>query len=136
MAVINTFDVSTLKNNPSNLTSVNLQNIIGDGSKFFNNYFNKPISISSARDDAIVAYFENLTGSVDSAMVLASAVIYTSVAVGIEPIAVLDEFKKLDRGVLNTYLCQLLNLNRVGTSLVGVKTKAPKNKYVSRTIIQ
>ena len=107
-----------------------------DGTKFFNNYFNKPVTISTAKDDAIVAYFESITKNTKSATVLASAVIYTSSALGIDSMSVLDEFKKLDRGVLNTYLCQLLNLNRIGTSLLGVKTKLPKNKYVSRTIIQ
>lgn len=136
MAVVNKFDLSALKNTPSNVGGINLQTFIGDGSKFFNNYFNKPITISTAKNDAIVTYFETLTGDVTSATVLASAVIYTSGALNVDPMSVLDEFKKLDNGVLNTYLCQLLNLNRVGTSLLGVKTKTPKNKYVSRTIIQ
>jgi len=136
MAVINKFDLSSLKNNSTNLKAVDLQSIIGDGTKFFNNYFDKPVVISTAKDDAIIAYFETVTGNTKSATVLASAVIYTSSALNIDAMAVLDEFKKLDKGVLNTYLCQLLNLNRVGTSLLGVKTKTPKNKYVSRTIIQ
>ncbi len=136
MAVVNKFDLSSLKNNPSNVQAVDLQTIIGDGTKFFNNYFNKPITISTAKDDAIVAYFESLTRDHRSAIVLASAVIYTSSSLGADPMVVLDEFKKLDKGVLNSYLCQLLNLNRVGTSLLGVKLKTPRNKYVSRTIIQ
>lgn len=136
MAVVNKFDLSSLSNNPSNVQAVNLQAIIGDGTKFFNNYFNKPISISTAKDDAIVAHFESLTGDNRSAIALASAVIYTSTSLGVDPMVVLDEFKKLDKGVLNSYLCQLLNLNRVGTSLLGVKLKTPRNKYVSRTIIQ
>lgn len=136
MAVVNKFNLSSLQNNPSNVQAVNLQTLIGDGTKFFNNYFNKPVTISTAKDDAIVAYFEGLTGEQHSAIVLASAVIYTSSALGVDSMVVLDEFKKLDRGVLNTYLCQLLNLNRIGTSLLGVKLKSPRNKYVSRTIIQ
>jgi hypothetical protein len=136
MAVINKFDLSSLKNNSTNLSAVDLQTMIGDGTKFFNNYFNKPVTISTAKDDAIVAYFEKVTGSTKSATVLASAVIYTSSALSVDSMAVLDEFKKLDKGVLNTYLCQLLNLNRVGTSQLGVKLKTPRNKYVSRTIIQ
>jgi hypothetical protein len=136
MAVINKFDLSSLKNNATNLSAVDLKSIIGDGTKFFNNYFDKPLTISSAKDDAIVAYFESITGNTKSATVLASAVIYTSSALNVDPMSVLDEFKKLDKGVLNTYLCQLLNLNRVGTSQLGIKLKTPKNKYVSRTIIQ
>lgn len=135
MAVINNFNFDSLKNNPSNLQAINLQSLIGDGTKFFNNYFTATITISSAKDDAIVSYFEKMTGNHQSALALASAVIYTSQVLGIDPMQTLDEFKKLDRGTLNQYLCQLLNLSRIGTSLLGVKTKAPKNKYVSRTII-
>jgi hypothetical protein len=136
MAVVNRFDLTSLKNNPSNVNAVNLQTVIGDGTKFFNNYFSKHITVSTAKNDAVVTYFEGVTGDSTSALTLASAVIYTSNSLGVDVMAVLDEFKKLDKGVLNTYLCQLLNLNRVSTSLLGVKTKSPKNKYVSRTIIQ
>lgn len=135
MAVVNQFDLSQLKSNPGNLSSVNLNSLIGDGSKFFNNYFNSTITISSAKDDAVVSYFETVTKNKQSALALASAVIYTSSALGIDVMNVLDEFKKLDQGVMNEFLCRLLNLNRVGTSLLGVKSKRPGNKYVSRTII-
>ena len=66
MAVIDTF--AQLKNNPSNLGAVNLNNISGDGSKYFNNYFDKTITISSAKDDAILTYFEKFCENKESAI--------------------------------------------------------------------
>lgn len=133
MAVINTFE--QLKNSPSNLGAVNLNNINGDGSKFFNNYFDNTITISTAKDDAVVSYFEKVTANKESALALSSAVIYTARVQNMDVMAVLDEFKKLNKTQLTPYISYFLNLSRVGTSLIGVQNNPVKNKYVSRTII-
>jgi len=133
MAVIDTF--AQLKNNPSNLGTINLNNISGDGSKFFNNYFDKTITISSAKDDAILTYFEKICENKESALALSSAVIYTARVQNIDVMAVLDEFKKLSREQLGPYISYFLNLSRIGTSLIGVQNNPVRNKYVSRTII-
>lgn len=133
MAVVNTFE--QLKNNPSNLNVVDLNNLSGNGSKFFNNYFDNTISISTAKDDAVVAYFEKVTENRDSALALSSAVIYTARVQNIDVMAVLDEFKKLNKEQLGPYISYFLNLSRVGTSLIGVQNNTIKNKYVTRSIL-
>lgn len=134
MAVINNkFD--QLKHNPSNLNAVDLNRLVGDGSKYFNNYFDIPITISSAADDAILSFFEKITDSKESAVALASAVIYTSKVQSMDPMMVLDEFKKLSRDQLRPFVAYFLNLSRVGTSLIGVQTVPSRNKYVTRTIL-
>jgi hypothetical protein len=117
----------------TNLSAVNL-NTIGDTDKFFNNFFKATINVSPYQNDAIVSYFEQITDNKESALALASAVIYTSKQQQTDPMVVLDEFKKLDPGQLNAYLCMFLNLNRVGTSLLGVNTMPIKNKYIERSI--
>jgi hypothetical protein len=133
MSVINTFE--QLKNNPSNLSTVNLNNLNGDGSKFFNNYFDNTISISTAKDDAVVSYFEKVTANKDSALALSSAVIYTARVQNMDVMAVLDEFKKLNQTQLTPYISYFLNLSRIGTSLIGVQNNPARNKYVTRSII-
>lgn len=133
MAVVNTFE--QLKNNPSNLNAVDLNNLSGNGSKFFNNYFDNTISISTAKDDAVVGYFEKVTENRDSALALSSAVIYTARVQNIDVMAVLDEFKKLGKDQLGPYISYFLNLSRIGTSLIGVQNNAIKNKYVTRSIL-
>lgn len=117
----------------TNLSSINL-NTIDDTNKYFNNFFNQTIDISPAQDDAIVSYFQTITDNRESAVALASAVIYTSKQQLTDPMQILDEFKKLDKGQLNSYLCMFLNLNRVGTSLLGINTQPAKSKYVQRSI--
>jgi hypothetical protein len=117
----------------TNLSGVNL-NTTTDVDKYFNNFFKQPIDISPAQDDAIVAFFETVTDNKESAKALASAVIYTSKQQQTDPMQILDEFRKLDKGQLNAYLCMFLNLNRVGTSLLGVNTQPVKSKYVERSI--
>ena len=133
MAVIDTF--AQLKNNPSNLGAVNLNNLTGDGSKFFNNYFDKTITINTAKDDAILTYFEKFCENEESALALSSAVIYTARVQNIDVMEILDEFKKLNKDQLGPYISYFLNLSRVGTSLIGVQNSTLRNKYVLRTII-
>ena len=104
MAIVNPFD--QLKKNPSNLGQINLNALIGDGSKYFNNYFDKTITISTAKEDAVVSYFEKVTDNKESALALASAVVYTSRIQGIDPMLILDEFKKLNRDQLLPFIAQ------------------------------
>lgn len=133
MAIVNTFE--QLQSTPSNLGGINLNSVAGDGAKYFNNFFNKTITISTAKDDAIVSFFEKYADNKQSALALASAVIYTSRSQNMDPMLVLDEFKKLEKGMLSAYLSYFLNLSRVGTSLLGVNNQTVKNKYVARTIL-
>jgi hypothetical protein len=134
MAVINNkFD--QIKHTPTNLNAVDLNRLGGDGTKYFNNFFDIPITISSAADDAILSFFEKIADNKDSAVALSSAVIYTSKVQGIDPMAILDEFKKLSKDQLRPYIAYFLNLSRIGTSLIGVQTVPVRNKYVTRTIL-
>lgn len=117
----------------TNLTGINLDTTT-DVDKYFNNFFKQTIDISPLQNDAIVSFFETVTDNRESAVALASAVIYTSKQQQADPMQILDEFKKLNKGQLNAYLCMFLNLNRIGTSLLGVNTMPVKSKYVERSI--
>jgi hypothetical protein len=122
--------------NPTNLSSVNLNSLIErDVDKYFNNWFEIPVEVSSNVDAAIVAFFENATADKQSARQIASAVIYTSVKQGIDPMETLAEFQKLDIGELDTYTAMFLNFDRVGTSYLGLKNPPSVNKYVQRAIL-
>jgi hypothetical protein len=82
--------------NPTNLTGVNT-NVINPPvvDKFFNNYFEFPIIVSTNVDAAIIAHFEQIADNKESARALASAVIYTAIKQGVDPMAALDEFKNI-----------------------------------------
>ncbi len=103
--------------------------------EFFNNFFTKNYNISPNANDAIVSFFESFTETKEAAQALAAAVIYTSLSQEVDPMATLDEFKKIPAGELNVFVAMYLNLNRVGSSLLGVRNQPVTNKYVSRTIL-
>jgi hypothetical protein len=121
---------------PTNLTGVNTNAITPPNpDKFFNNFFNFPVEVSTNVDAAVVAYFEQIAENKDSAKALASAVIYTAVKQGINPMSALDEFKKIPIGELSAYTALFLNFERVGTSFLGLTNQPTQNKYITRAIL-
>ncbi len=106
-----------------------------NASSYFNNYFAPNVNVSPNIDASILAYFEELSYNKESARALASAVIYTAKSQGIEPMQALTEFTKLPTGELNAYLVYFLNIQRKGTSYLGITNQPITNKYVSRAII-
>ena len=102
---------------------------------YFNNLSLPPINVSEDVDDAVQGFFETLTGNSESARVLTSAIIYTSVSQGINPMSTIKEFSSLTRGDLNQYLVTFLNLNRIGTSVLGINTQPFTNQFVKRSIL-
>ena len=103
--------------------------------QFFNNFFTKNYSISANANDAVVSYFEEYTGSQEAGQQLARAVIYTSLSQEIDPMSVIDQFSKMSKGEIDDYLAMYLNLNRVGSSLIGTSNQPLQNKYVQRCIL-
>jgi len=122
---------------PSNLTSVNLAtNATSSAQTYFNNYYNGTLNITSNQNDAVTAYFEKVTnGNKQSAQILASTVIYTAISQGLDPMSIVQQFQEVPAGELSLYLAMFLNLNRVGTSLVGLNNQPVVNKYITRAIL-
>ena len=122
--------------NPTNLSSVNLNAIVEQNSnKYFNNFFEIPVEVSSNVDAAIVGFFERTTGDTESARQLASAVIYTSIKQGLDPMETLAEFQQIDPGQLDAYTALFLNFDRIGTSYLGLANIPKINKYIQRSIL-
>lgn len=120
---------------PTNLTQINLNSLSPrDTNKYFNNFFEIPVEVSSNVDAAIIAYFEQIADNKESARALASAVIYTSVKQGLNPMETLKEFQRLPKGELDAYTAMFLNFERKGTSYLGVSNQPQINKYVQRSI--
>jgi len=121
---------------PTNLSEINTNAVQDrDVKKYFNNFFNIPTTVSSNIDSAIIAYFETITDNKDGARALASAVIYTSVKQGLNPMETLQEFTKLPLGDLDAYTAMILNFERVGTSYLGISNQPVLNKYIQRAIL-
>ena len=117
---------------PSNLSSTNTNST----TKYFNNFFEPVYSISTDTNDLIVSYFQEQTGNLESAKLLAQAVYDTALSQREDPLAVLDQFRALPQGELNAFLALYLNISRVPTSLLGVQNTPKTNQLVTRTIIE
>lgn len=118
---------------PQNINSVNLAST--EPQKYFNNLFLNPSTITANQNDAVIAFFERQTQNKDAAKLLASAVIYTASAQNLDPMSIIQQFTQLPTGQLNPYLTMFLNLNRVGTSYLGINNQPSVNKYIQRAIL-
>jgi hypothetical protein len=104
--------------------------------QYFNNIFLRPSTVTNNQDAAIIGFFEKQTnGNKLAAQSLASAVIYTALAQNTDPMNILSQFANLPDGQLNPYLTMFLNLNRVGTSFLGINNQPITNKYIKRAIM-
>jgi hypothetical protein len=120
-----------------NTSIVNVsQNNNTPAGQYFNNFYNATGTISADQNDAVVAYFQSMTdGNLQSAAQLASSVIYTAVSQGIDPMGIIQQFQQVPKNQLNLYLAMFLNLNRVGTSAVGINNQKIQNQYITRAIL-
>lgn len=116
----------TINDNSTDLTS---------GSRdFFNNYFQPNFPVGQNVNTVILAQFEKITQNTESAKVLASSVIYTAMSQKIDPMTVLDRIRSMTNEESAAYLGLFLNLNRVGTSYLGLHGAPQRSKYVERMI--
>lgn len=153
---------------------------------YFNNFYNQPTGTSPEINDAVVAFFQTITGNADTGKNLAASVIYTALQQNMDPMSIVTQLKALndqknitnpvneyshetnylaqDDYVFDTqtgtwgpgpknyakpgpstpyanvteldaYLTMLLNLNRVGTSLLGISNSPQTSPYVDRMIL-
>ena len=102
---------------------------------FFETYFEPTQGTSPNINDAFIGYFQRVTGNEETGAVLAGSVLYAVLNQGLDPMTQLDEFRKLQPQQLNNYLTMLLNLNRVGTSLLGLTNSPQTSPYVARAIL-
>lgn len=119
----------------NNLTISSTKTDLNSSAKdFFNNYFQPGFTVSQDVDNAVLSYFEKITNNKEAAKVLASSVIYTSLAQQVSPMTVMDKIRSMTLEESTTYLGLFLNLNRVGTSYLGTHSTPKVSKYVERMI--
>jgi len=121
-------------------TVTNLQAVDRSGNNenptthFFNNFFQPDFTISQNIDDVILGFFEQISDNREAAKILASSVVYTSLATGIDPMETLEKFRSMSTNELNIYVTTFLNLNRTGTSFLGITNRPQVSRYVQRMI--
>ena len=114
----------------------NLSSVTSDITRdFFNNYIRAELDVAQNVDEAVIGYFEKITNNKDSARLLAGAVIYTATSQNINVMEILQQFQTLSKNQLTGFLTMFLNLNRVGTSRLGISNTPKASKYITRSII-
>ena len=124
-------DINYNPQQPSNLNSSGTNKT----TRYFNNFFIPNYTVSQNTNDAIVSFFQDQTSNLESARLLAQAVIDTAQAQREDPMIVLSEFQNLPDGELSALLALYLNTSRVNTSLLGIKNTPTPNPYVLRTVL-
>lgn len=102
---------------------------------FFNNFLQPGFTVSQNINDAILGYFEKIASTKESARIMASAIVYTSLAQRVDPMAVLVKFQGLSDEEKLNFISMFLNLNRVGSSYLGIHSRPKIGKYVKRAIL-
>lgn len=122
-------------NGSNNLNAISTRaDLNSSASDFFNNYFQPNFTVSNNVDNAILAHFEQMTNNKQSAKILASSVIYTSLAQKIDPMVILDKIRAMDSQEAMTYVSLFLNMNRISTSYLGTRFTPRRSKYVNHMI--
>lgn len=120
---------------PNNIDATDMSiGIPNETDYFFTNYFTPAFTVSQNVDDAVLAFFEKITDNKESAKVLASSVIYTSLARDMDPMEILSKFSSMKEEELSSYVAVFLNINRIGTSYLGINGVPKVGKYVQRMI--
>ena len=92
--------------------------------------------VSSDQYDYILSYFDRITDNRESAKTLAGSVVYTAKAQGLNPLSVLEEFRKIPAGEMSLRIALFLNDSRFGSSYLGLKSNVGIGAYVTRAILQ
>ena len=120
---------------PNNLKKTSVRSSLDQSAKdFFNNYMQPGFTVSSAINDIVIGHFEKIAESREAAEIMASAVIYTSLAQNVDPLAIIEKMNGMEEPDVAAYVNMFLNLNRVGSSYLGFHSAPTYKKYVKRTI--
>ena len=102
---------------------------------YFQRIYDDPVSVTQDQVDALYAFFIARTENEQTALALVYTVIVTAFSTRINPMVMLDRFKKLDEFTLDAQLARFLNSSRNNTSMLGVKNTPKVNTQISRTIL-
>lgn len=102
---------------------------INSTTEYFNNYFSDRLTTSPNINDAVVGYFQTVTGDEESGKTLAATIIYTALSQGIDPMSLIDEFRKLKAGRRVEVKTPIPTSSVVDTYTTYDQIVADKNEY-------
>lgn len=101
----------------------------------FDNYFNKKLSFPSNEVDAVVAFFQKRGFEKSSAISTATTLLNQAKLDGVKIFTLLDTLKGFNEVQLSAVVTEILNYNRLRTSVLGFKIQESTEKIERRNIV-
>ena len=101
----------------------------------FDNYFNKKLSFPSNEVDAVVAFFEKRGFEKSAAISTATTLLNQAKLDGVKVFTLLDTLKGFNEVQLSAVVTEILNYNRLRTSVLGFKIQESTEKIERRNIV-
>lgn len=101
----------------------------------FDNYFNKKLSFPSNEVDAVVAFFQKRGFEKSSAISTATVLLNQAKLDGVKVFTLLDTLTGYNEIQLSAIVTEILNYNRLRTSVLGYKVTESKEKIERRNIV-
>ena len=115
---------------PQQLTGLTNQTV-----QIFNNYYQFPININNNELVAMTGFFENRGFQSDSAESISIAILTQAAQEGFNGLQVMDSLNTLGETQLSGIVAQILNYNRLNTSLLGTVQSLTPPLLISQNII-
>jgi len=103
--------------------------------KFFNSYYQNPVSLNGTDLIAVTGFFESQGFNKDSAQSVAMIILSQAKSTNLNAFQILDTLKKLDGVELSGIVGQILNYNRFKTSSLGITATPTPADEIERNIL-
>jgi|TARA_R110000803_G_scaffold52619_1_gene108241 hypothetical protein len=103
--------------------------------QLFNNYFTKTLSFGSNEVDAVVGFFESRNFGNAAAISTATVILNQAKLDNVKVFELLDTLKGLNELQLSAVVTEVLNYNRLRTSVLGYKITEPTEQIERRNIV-
>ena len=101
---------------------------------FFDKYFTGKLEFASNEVDAVIAFFEKRGFEKAAAISTGSILLQQAKLDGIKVFVLLDTLKGFDEAKLSAVVAEVLNYNRLSTSVLGFKNTTATNTLEKRNV--
>ena len=103
--------------------------------RFFNTYFNAPLSFSANEVDAVLGFFESRDFEKSAAQSISTVLMQQAKIDGIKVFELLDTLKGLNSIQLSNVVTEIMNYNREKISTIGYKIDEVADRTEARNIL-
>ena len=101
---------------------------------FFDKYFTETLEFASNEVDAVIAFFEKRGFERSAAISTGSILLQQAKLDGIKVFVLLDTLKGFNEAKLSAVVAEVLNYNRLSTSVLGFKNTTSTNTLEKRNV--